>query len=139
LAMFMIVVLVGVASLRNLFLVHTSKVRLVALLVAISAFYPWDTRNPPFPVSLFPEANAARMAFVSTGVTVDLLVSMSLWWSSQPDRRERASWGYFIGYVPISCSPSLSLFPLPPSLLLSLPSPLPSFSSPSLFSCLLRD
>jgi hypothetical protein len=98
LAAYVLVVLVGVAALRNLLLAHAAKVRLVALLLALGAFYPWDVRNPPFPISMFPEANAARMAFVSTGVTVDLLVSLSIWWSSQPDRRERASWGYFMGY-----------------------------------------
>jgi hypothetical protein len=99
LAAYILVVLVGIGALRKLLLAHSSKVRLVALLTALFAFYPWDVKKPPFPISFFPEANAARMAMVATGVTVDLLVSLSLWWSSQPDRRERASWGYFIGLL----------------------------------------
>lgn len=111
LAAYILVVLVGVAALRNLLLAHSAKVRVVALLLALGAFYPWDVRNPPFPISLFPEANAARMALVATGVAVDLLVSLSLWWSSQPDRRERASWGYFIGYIQ---SPFLLIYVLKP-------------------------
>lgn len=99
LAAYVIVVLVGVVSLRSVLLRHAAKVRLVALLLVLAAFYQWDVKNPPFPISFFPEANAARMAFVSTGVAVDLLVSLCVWWSSQPDRRERASWGLFIGLL----------------------------------------
>jgi hypothetical protein len=96
---YVLVVLIGAAFVRGFLLRHNALVRVPALLLALGAFYPWNVANPPFPVSFFPEAVAARMAFVATGVAVDLLASLAVWWSSQPDRRERASWGYLIGLI----------------------------------------
>lgn len=99
LAAYLLVMLVGLGFLRRLLQQHAALIRSLALLLALAAFYPWNTFNPPYPISLFPEANAARMVFVSLGVSVNLLVLLSLWWSSQPDRRERSSWGFLIGLI----------------------------------------
>lgn len=99
LAAYVLVILVGLGPLRRALSNNSSLFRCLFLLLSLGAFYPWAPLSPPFPLSLFPEANAARMTFVSLGVTLDLLVSFSVWWSSLPDRRDRSAWGYFFGWV----------------------------------------